>query len=103
VVLLINENSFSDAEIFPTIFKQLNLGKIIGMPTSGSVIGTGHQRFMDGSSMRIPRNGIFRYDGTNMEGIGVIPDITVEPTPDEVRDDDDVQLKKAIEEILKEI
>jgi C-terminal processing protease CtpA/Prc len=36
-------------------------------------------------------------------GSGVIPDITVEPTPDEVRDDDDVQLKKAIEEILKEI
>ena len=103
VVLLINENSFSDAEIFPTIFKQMNLGKIIGMPTSGSVIGTGHQRFMDGSSMRMPRNGIFRYDGTNMEGSGVIPDITVEPTPDEVKGDDDVQLKKAIEEILKEI
>jgi tricorn protease len=59
--------------------------------------------FMDGSSMRMPRNGIFRYDGTNMEGSGVIPDIMVEPTPDEVRDDDDVQLKKVIEEILKEI
>jgi C-terminal processing protease CtpA/Prc/Tol biopolymer transport system component len=103
VVLLINENSFSDAEIFPTIFKHMNLGKIIGMPTSGSVIGTGHHSFMDGSSMRMPRNGIFRYDGTNMEGSGVIPDIMVEPTPGEVRDDDDVQLKKAIEEILKEI
>ncbi|MCD4796213.1 MAG: DNA primase [Candidatus Cloacimonetes bacterium] len=103
VVLLINENSFSDAEIFPTIFRQMELGTIIGMPTSGSVIGTGRQYFMDGSSMRMPTNGIFRFDGTNMEGSGVVPDIIVEPTPEQIINDDDVQLKKAIEEILKEM
>ncbi len=37
MVVLINENSFSDAEIFPNLFKQQGLGKVIGMPTSGSV------------------------------------------------------------------
>ncbi len=103
IVLLINENSFSDAEIFPTIFQQMKLGKVIGMPTSGSVIGTGHHNLIDGSSMRMPSNGIFRYDGTNMEGIGVQPDIIIEPTPEQIVDDDDVQLKRAIEELLKEI
>lgn len=103
MVLLINENSFSDAEIFPTLFKQLNLGKVIGMPTSGSVIGTGHYYFMDGSSMRMPSTGWFTLSGKNMEGNGVQPDIFIDPTPKQVINDDDVQLKKAIEELMKEI
>lgn len=103
MVLLINENSFSDAEIFPTLFKQLNLGKVIGMPTSGSVIGTGHYYFMDGSSMRMPSTGWFTPTGKNMEGNGVQPDIYVDPTPKQVIKDDDVQLKRAVEELLKEL
>lgn len=101
MVLLINENSFSDAEIFPTLFKQLNLGTVIGMPTSGSVIGTGHYTFMDGSSMRMPSTGWFTPTGENMEGNGAIPDIFVDPTPQQIINDDDVQLKRAVEELLK--
>ena len=101
IVLLINENSFSDAEIFPAIFKHKKLGTIIGMPTSGSVIGTSPYEFMDGSSMRMPSNGWFTADGVNMEGNGMQPDIYVEPTPEQIIADDDVQLKKAIEELLK--
>lgn len=103
MVVLINENSFSDAEIFPNLFKQQGLGKVIGMPTSGSVIGTGHHNFMDGSSMRMPMNGWWLEDGTNMEGNGVQPDILVEMTPEQIINDEDVQLKKAVEELLKEI
>ncbi|MDP8201780.1 MAG: S41 family peptidase [Candidatus Tenebribacter burtonii] len=101
MALLINENSFSDAEIFPTLFKQLELGIVIGMPTSGSVIGTGHYTFMDGSSMRMPSTGWYTPTGKNMEGNGAIPDIFVDPTPEQIINDDDVQLKRAVEELLK--
>lgn len=101
MALLINENSFSDAEIFPTLFQQLKLGIVIGMPTSGSVIGTGHYTFMDGSSMRMPSNGWFTPTGKNMEGNGAIPDIFVDPTPKQIINDDDVQLKRAVKELLK--
>ncbi len=45
------------------------------MPTSGAVIGTGHIRFMDGSSMRMPSTGWFTKDQVNMEGTGAKPDI----------------------------
>ncbi len=103
LVLLINEDSFSDAEIFPNLFRYFKLGTIIGMPTSGSVIGTGHETFMDGSSMRMPMNGWYLLDGTNMEGHGVQPDIYVEPTPQQIIDDDDVQLQRAILELKKKI
>ncbi|MDY6915406.1 MAG: S41 family peptidase, partial [Candidatus Cloacimonadota bacterium] len=103
IVLLINENSFSDAEIFPNLFKELHLGKVIGMPTSGSVIGTGQVRFMDGSSMRMPSNGWYSLEDENMEGSGVEPDIYVEPTPKQVIEDYDVQLQRAVEELYKEL
>ncbi|MDN5354591.1 MAG: tricorn protease [Candidatus Cloacimonadota bacterium] len=103
VVLIINENSFSDAEIFPNLFKELKLGKVIGMPTSGSVIGTGHVYFMDGSSMRMPSNGWYNLNNVNMEGNGAEPDIYVEPTPKQIIADDDIQLQRAVEELKKEL
>jgi tricorn protease len=103
MAVLCNEESFSDAEIFPTLFQELHLGKVIGMPTSGSVIGTGHYWFMDGSSMRMPSNGWFTLAGKNMEGHGVQPDILVEPTPKQIIADDDIQLKTAVGELQKEI
>ena len=53
--------------------------------------------------MRIPGNGWFRMNDENMEGSGVIPDIIVEPKPEDIIADDDVQLKRAIEEILKKV
>lgn len=103
IVLLIDEDSFSDAEIFPILFKHLKLGKVIGMPTSGSVIGTGHIEFMDGSSMRMPSSGWFEQDITNMEGKGASPDIYVPMSPEDYVNDNDKQLYRAVEEILKEI
>jgi len=102
-ILLINQNSFSDAEIFPNIYKHFKLGKVIGMPTSGSVIGTGYVSFMDGSSMRMPGTGWYTAEDINMEGTGATPDIYLDITNEQKIADDDVQLKKAIEELKKEL
>ena len=103
LALLINENSFSDAEIFPAIFQEFKLGKVIGMPTAGAVIGTNNYTLMDGSKMRLPQNGWYLLDGTNLEGTGAKPDIRVEPTPEQIIADDDVQLKQAVVELLREL
>ncbi len=101
MVLLINEDSFSDAEIFPHLFKELKLGKVVGMPTSGSVIGTGSANFMDGSSMRMPGSGWYLLDKSNMEGSGAQPDVMVDLTPEQIVNDDDAQLRTAVEILLK--
>ncbi len=102
-VVLINENSFSDAEIFPHLVKELHLATIIGVATSGSVIGTSPHKLMDGSSMRMPSNGWWLLDKTNMESNGCQPDIKVKMSPENIINDNDVQLKKAIEELMKKI
>src|SRR5258708_16312075 len=40
LVLLINNRSYSDAEIFPSAFRTLGLGQLVGQPTGGALICT---------------------------------------------------------------
>ena len=103
VVVLINERSFSDAEVFPYCFQALKRGKIVGVPTPGGVIGTNDIQLSDGSTFRIPRVGYYGMDGTNLEGYGVKPDIIVVETPEDRVKGRDPQLEKAIEVALAEI
>jgi tricorn protease len=103
LVLLINNRSYSDAEIFPHAFRTLGLGKLVGQPTGGFVIGTGSYRLIDGSTFRIPRTGVFTTKGVNMEKEGVRPDFLVEPQPDDLARGVDVQLDKAVEVLQQEV
>ena len=80
-MLLINNRSYSDAEIFPHAFRTLGLGKLVGQPTGGLVIGTRSISLIDGSTFRIPRIGVTTLKGVNMEKEGVKPDVLVERIP----------------------
>jgi tricorn protease len=100
MVVMQNERSASDAEMFPDGFRALGLGKLVGMPTYGAVIGTGAHRLIDGSSIRTPSAGVYTAKGVNMENYGVPPDIYVDNTPPDFLAGRDAQLEKAIE-ILK--
>jgi tricorn protease len=97
LVLLINNRSYSDAEIFPSAFRTLGLGKLVGEPTGGHVIGTSSVRLIDGSTFRVPRTGVFTVQGINMEKQGVVPDVRVAQQPDELARGIDRQLDKAVE------
>ncbi|MCK6458669.1 MAG: S41 family peptidase [Planctomycetes bacterium] len=103
VTLLINERSFSDAEVFPFMFREAKCGKIVGVPTAGGVIGTNDITLSDGSMFRVPRTGFQSMDGKNLEGLGVPPDIHVEETSEDRLSGRDPQLAKAIEVVLAEI
>jgi tricorn protease len=103
VVLLINNRSYSDAEIFPNAFRSLGLGKLVGQPTGGQVIGTGGVRLIDGSLFRVPRIGVYTTKGVNMDKEGVVPDVLVEPHPDQLAKGLDPQLDRAIEVLLADV
>lgn len=102
-VVLINEFCYSDAEIFPAAFKELKLGKLIGVPTFGAVIGTNDIHLLDGSIFRVPGTGWFLLTGENLENSPVEPDIYVENRPEEDGSSNDHQLTKAIEVLLEQI
>ncbi|HEY7330414.1 MAG TPA: S41 family peptidase [Gemmataceae bacterium] len=103
LVLLINNRSYSDAEIFPSAFRTLGLGKLVGQPTGGFVIGTGATQLIDGSILRIPRVGVYTIKGVNMEKEGVTPDVLVEEHPDQLAKGIDAQLVKAVEVLQTDV
>ena len=91
--------------MFPAGFRALGLGKVIGTPTMGAVIGTGSYSLIDGSTVRTPGVGVFLADPkrTNMENYGVHPDILVENTPEDNLAGRDRQLEAAVAELIKEL
>ncbi len=103
IILLINEQSLSDAEMTAAGFKELGLGKIIGMETYRWIIFTSGKGLVDGSFYRLPSWGCYTLDGKNLEQTGVAPDIQVNNTFVDRIEGNDPQLDKAIEEILKEL
>lgn len=102
-LVMINERSFSDAEIFPRAFRDLGLGKLVGTPTGGGVIATGSYRLIDGSTIRTPYVGCYMMDGVNLENWGVKPDVYVESDPAAELEGKDIQLQTAVAELLKEL
>ncbi len=104
-VVLQNWRSASNAEMFPAGFRALGLGKVIGTPTMGAVIGTGSYTLMDGSTVRTPGVGVFLADPkrTNMENNGVQPDLLVDNSPEDNLAGRDRQLEAAVEELMKQL
>ena len=103
-VVLINEFSASDAEIFPKAFRDLGLGKLVGVPTYGGVIGTYNVTLIDGTTFfRVPVTGWRTLDGVNLENYGVKPDILVEHSPEDNANENDLQLRAAVDLLLKEL
>ena len=106
-VLLLNEFSASDGDIFPFRFRALGLGKLIGKRSWGGVVGIrGSLPIVDGGSLNRPEfaNG-YSVDGKQwtIEGHGVDPDIVVDNDPAKEFRGEDQQLDKAIEVIMEEL
>jgi tricorn protease len=97
MVVMANERSASDAEMFPDGFRALGLGKVVGVTTMGAVIGTGSYTLMDGSSIRTPGVGVYTSRGENMENYGVPPDVFVDNLPPDFAAGRDAQILKAVE------
>lgn len=103
IVLLINEQSLSDAEMTAAGFKELGLGTIVGTETYRWIIFTSGKGLVDGSYYRLPSWGCYTLDGKNLESEGVSPDVYVGKNFKDRLNGSQPQLDKAIEIILKEL
>ncbi|MBU1116796.1 MAG: PDZ domain-containing protein [Bacteroidetes bacterium] len=103
-IAICNQNSYSNAEIFSHAYKNLGIGTLVGVPTFGAVISTGSKTLIDGSTIRMPSRGWYvKADDKNMDFVPAIPDIIVNNSPDEKVTGNDAQLKRAVDELLKQI
>ncbi|MHC5026860.1 MAG: S41 family peptidase [Planctomycetota bacterium] len=103
--MLINGPAGSGGDMFPYLFKQQGVGKLIGWRTWGGLIGIGGEpRLIDGGAPRVPSYAFYELDGTwGVEGHGVDPDIEVVDDPAKMVDGGDPQLDVAIELMLEEV
>jgi len=104
IVVLCNQNSYSNAEIFSHAIKVLGRGKLVGVQTAGGVVSTGAARINDIGVLRAPFRGWFSIrDGKDMELHGAEPDFIVWPAPGELPAGIDKQLEKGVEVLLEEV
>jgi tricorn protease len=105
MVCLLDEDSASDGDIFPHMFRQAGLGPLIGKRSWGGVVGiSGRGPLIDGGSVFVPEFGTNALDGSwIIEGYGVAPDIEVENDPASVIAGGDPQLERGIEEVIRRI
>jgi len=99
---LLDENSASDGDIFPAMFREASLGPLIGKRSWGGVVGiTNRGPLIDGGSVSVPEFGLANTKGEwVIEGYGVDPDIEVDNDPQSVIAGKDRQLERAIAEVM---
>lgn len=103
IVVLVNENTYSDGEAFADGFKKLKLGTTIGTRTWGGEIWLNSgNRLSDNGLARAPMIGVYGDNGKWLiEGHGFEPDIEVDNLPHATFKGQDAQLDAAIEYLQK--
>jgi tricorn protease len=102
---ILDENSASDGDIFPYMFREAGLGPLIGRRSWGGVVGISPRGpLIDGGRISIPLSGLANTKGEwVIEGYGVDPDINVENDPKSVIEGKDPQLERAVAEVMKKL
>lgn len=105
MVCLINEFSKSNGEEFPFQFRAEGLGKLIGRRTWGGEVGSDPGwPLEDGGKIWVPNYGAWTpKDGWIIEGRGVEPDVDVDSDPNAFAQGRDLQLERAVRELLSEL
>ncbi len=104
LVVLVDMNSASAAEIMAGAIQDHGLGTLVGTTTFGKGIVQQIVPFKDGSAVKITISAYFTPSGKNIHGIGIVPDVECEFDGEAYygsEDHPDNQLEKA-KEVLRE-
>ena len=102
--VLMSEGNYSDAFIFPYIYKQNGIGKLIGMPVAGTGTAVWWETQIDPTLVfGIPMVGTIGKENRPTENLQVEPDIRVPLSYENFLAGKDEQLEAAVKEMLKEV
>jgi C-terminal processing protease CtpA/Prc len=98
VVILVNENTQSQAETTVMMLKQHPKAKVIGGYTSGA---NGDVIIFNIADLETCFTGLGAYypNGTETQRIGIIPDIIIKPTVKGIQEGKDEVLERALQYI----
>jgi C-terminal processing protease CtpA/Prc len=103
LVSLVDTASASAAEVFARVLQIEKRGRVLGEPTSGSVMQAEYRPYMLGASAQIyygafiTTDDLVMADGVSLERRGVVPDERVQPTAEDLRAGRDPALARALE------
>lgn len=101
-VAMFNEANYSDGHCFACGYKELGIGKTIGMPVPGTCSYAGWEMLQDGNT-RWGAVPVSTKDSSGqwLENVETVPDVKVKNEPEIISKGRDQQLERAIEELLK--
>jgi carboxyl-terminal processing protease len=107
LVILVDGGSASASEILAGAVKDRNAGLLIGEKTFGKGLVQSVESLKDGSGFKLTTQKYYTPNGISINKIGIEPNIEVKPMEikEGQREEDikDLQLERAMEEILKQI
>ncbi|MBC6490879.1 S41 family peptidase [Flavihumibacter stibioxidans] len=102
--VVMSESNYSDAFIFPYIYKQNGVGKLIGMPVPGTGTAVWWEQQIDPTIVfGIPMIATIGKENRPTENLQLEPDIRVPLSYEDFLNGKDPQIETAVKEMLKTI
>lgn len=97
LVILLNKGSASASEIFSGAMKDNKRAVLVGTQSFGKGLVQEINKLPNNAGINITIQKYLTPSGTDIHKKGITPDVVIELTDEEIKNKDDVQLKKAIE------
>lgn len=78
LVVLVNEHTESNGEVFAAALQSKGRAKVVGTRSAGNTEKVTDYNFSDGSRLWLATAYFTLWDGTNLEGKGVTPDVVID-------------------------
>ncbi len=103
-IVVMGEGNYSDAFIFPYVYKQNDLGKLVGMPVPGTGTAVWWERQIDPTIVfGIPMVATIGAEGRPTENLQLEPDILVPLPYNDFLNGEDPQIEAAVNALEKEV
>lgn len=102
-ISLVNEAAYSDGHCYAYMYQTFKIGKLVGQPVPGTCSYGGWGTVGDGIRWGVPGVGVKGVEGEYLENRPTFPEIEVFNRFEDLSKGMDDQLKKAIEEIKKDL
>lgn len=103
VSILVDGDTASGAEILAAALREYNVAELVGTSTAGNVGVAAILPLPDGSAMQITEQRFVTPSGTQLDGVGVKPDVLVELGDADLEAGRDPQLQRAAELVAQKL
>jgi len=103
LVVLVDRDSASGAEIFAAALQEAGVATLVGSKTAGNVGVATQLTMADDSVLQLTEQRFVSPSGAQLDGVGVTPDVVVDMTDEDLQNDRDPQLGKALEIVVQKV